>query len=323
MRHETILSLGLSLFALGGLHAEVARSQEAPTPLFHLVGGSSEPAAQEEPVADNPLLSDLTAPPPEDALLEEPEDAAPLSLLLADPPALEDQPSLLISDADGDEVIPPSPASEEEGVRVDFAQVFAASPVIYSMLLALSVAAVCVWFYAQYSFRPASVLPTGLLSTLKDRLSQHHFEDALHLCRTHDSFFTKMVAGGLQARRYGLQTMVEAMQSEGKRATVSSWQKISLLNDIAIIAPMLGLLGTVLGMFYAFYDLNRSVESVSTLFDGLGISVGTTVGGLVVAILAMILQSLSKFRLVRLLALAEGQAQACAALIDSSREESL
>ena len=50
---------------------------------------------------------------------------------------------------------------------------------------------------------------------------------------------------------------------------------------------MIGLLGTVLGMFYAFYDLNRSMESISALFDGLGVSVGTTVGGLIVAILAL------------------------------------
>ena len=64
--------------------------------------------------------------------------------------------------------------------------------------------------------------------------------------------------------------MIEAMKSEGKRASVHFWQRIGLLNDIAIIAPMIGLLGTVLGMFYAFYDINRSIESISTLFDGLG-----------------------------------------------------
>jgi biopolymer transport protein ExbB len=79
---------------------------------------------------------------------------------------------------------------------------------------------------------------------------------------------------------------------------------------------MLGLLGTVLGMFYAFYDVNRSIESISTLFDGLGISVGTTVAGLVVAILALILHSTAKYRLVRTLAQVENEAHHVAALID-------
>ncbi len=111
--------------------------------------------------------------------------------------------------------------------------------------------------------------------------------------------------------------MVDAMKAEGKRATVSFWQRMSLLNDIAIIAPMLGLLGTVLGMFYAFYDLNRSTESVATLFDGLGISVGTTVAGLIVAIIALILQSIGKYRLVKVLARVENEAHSMASMIDS------
>ncbi len=79
---------------------------------------------------------------------------------------------------------------------------------------------------------------------------------------------------------------------------------------------MLGLLGTVLGMFYAFYDINRSIESISTLFDGLGVSVGTTVAGLSVAILALILHSTAKYRLVRTLAHIENEAQSLATLID-------
>jgi biopolymer transport protein ExbB len=110
--------------------------------------------------------------------------------------------------------------------------------------------------------------------------------------------------------------MLETMKAEGKRATVGFWQRIALLNDIAVIAPMLGLLGTVVGMFYAFYDLNRSRESVSTLFDGLGISVGTTVAGLIVAIIAMMLHALAKYRLVRALAIIEDEAQSLAALMD-------
>src|SRR5208283_4095219 len=108
----------------------------------------------------------------------------------------------------------------------------------------------------------------------------------------------------------------ESMRAEAKRSTVGFWQKIGLLSDIAVIAPMLGLLGTVLGMFYAFYDVNRSIESISTLFDGLGISVGTTVAGLIVAILALILQSTAKYRLVRSLSRVETDAHHVASLID-------
>ncbi len=108
------------------------------------------------------------------------------------------------------------------------------------------------------------------------------------------------------------------MKAEGKRATVSSWQRLSLLQDIAVIAPMLGLLGTVLGMFYAFYDLNRSFESVANLFDGFGIAVGTTVAGIGVAILAMLLHSIIKFRLVQSLARVENEATALVRVLDEN-----
>jgi hypothetical protein len=110
--------------------------------------------------------------------------------------------------------------------------------------------------------------------------------------------------------------MLELMKAEGRRLSIAYWQKINILNDIAIIAPMLGLLGTVLGMFYAFYDLNRSAESISALFDGLGISVGTTVGGLVVAIMALMFHALTKYRLTKQLIYVEAEAEALAIAID-------
>ena len=113
--------------------------------------------------------------------------------------------------------------------------------------------------------------------------------------------------------------MLELMKAEGKRASHKLWQRISLLNDVAIIAPMLGLLGTVLGMFYAFYDLNRSMESISALFDGLGISVGTTVGGLIVALIALFFHAMSKHRLMKQLILIESEANTMAHLIDDTK----
>jgi len=113
--------------------------------------------------------------------------------------------------------------------------------------------------------------------------------------------------------------MMDAMKTEGKRAATPFWQRLSLLNDIAIVAPMLGLLGTVIGMFYAFYDVNRSVESINALFDGLGIAVGTTVVGLIVAILAMIFATTLKYRLVKTLSLVENEALGVSALIPRQR----
>jgi biopolymer transport protein ExbB len=112
--------------------------------------------------------------------------------------------------------------------------------------------------------------------------------------------------------------MTETMKTEGKRLTSHLWQRLALLNDIAIVAPMLGLLGTVIGMFYAFYDVNRSIESINALFDGLGIAVGTTVAGLIIAILSMLLATTLKYRLVKNLSLVENTALTITAQIEGS-----
>lgn len=208
-------------------------------------------------------------------------------------------------------------AKSVQTIEISLRQVFAGSPIIYSLLFFLSTISVCVWLYSMLTIRSVDFLPPKLIKELRTKLVSNQFDEALDLCVKQKHFFCKMLASGILARRHGLNVMVDTMKAEGKRSTVAFWQRISILNEIAIIAPMLGLLGTVLGMFYAFYDLNRSVESVSLLFDGLGISVGTTVAGLFVAILAMILYSVAKYRLVRILAVVENEAQSFAALIDT------
>lgn len=195
-----------------------------------------------------------------------------------------------------------------DAISIDLMQAFRGSPTIYSILFCLSVCALGIFLYTLGSIQLSTHLAPSLVRQIQHQLMNNQFQEALNLCRTRKTLFPQMLQIAIQSRAHGLPTIVESMKLEGKRSTVFFWQKIGLLNDIAIIAPMLGLLGTVLGMFYAFYDVNRSIESISTLFDGLGISVGTTVAGIIVAIVALILHSIAKYRLVRALAKVENEA---------------
>jgi len=215
------------------------------------------------------------------------------------------------------EVIKQETAQSVQAIEINLKQVFSGSPIIYTLLFFLSIISMCIWLYSMLTIRSVEFLPPSLVKDLRTKLISNQFDDALDLCVKQKHFFCKMLASGILARKHGLNVMIDTMKAEGKRSTISFWQRIGILNEVAIIAPMLGLLGTVMGMFYAFYDLNRSIESVSLLFDGLGISVGTTVAGLIVAILAMILHSLAKYRLVKILANVENEAQTFAALIDT------
>ncbi|MBS0626600.1 MAG: MotA/TolQ/ExbB proton channel family protein [Verrucomicrobia bacterium] len=217
--------------------------------------------------------------------------------------------------------IPSYPHEEQrqitgQAIQISFGQVFSNSPFIYSLLLGMSFTSIVVCLYIILRIRQQASTCEQFSKEVRNKFLNQDFEQAADLCSTNQNWLSKIVKSGIDCKKYGLNIVLENMKSEGKRATISSWQQLGILQDIAIISPMLGLLGTVIGLFYAFYDLNRSSDSISTLLDGLGISVGTTVAGICVAILSMILHSMTKFRLVRSLAKIETEANSLAYLID-------
>ncbi len=199
-------------------------------------------------------------------------------------------------------------AAARKPQTLDLKKVFTTSPFIYSILLLMSSSAVAVWLYTIATFRPKNLLSKSFVDELAGLLGEENYSGALEACRKSPGLLSSIVSSGLQARKFGPQVVIETMKSEGKRSATPFWQRLSLLNDIVIVAPMLGLLGTVIGMFYAFYDINRSIESINAFFDGLGIAIGTTVAGLLVSILSMGLAATLKYRLIKNLSLVETEA---------------
>lgn len=200
---------------------------------------------------------------------------------------------------------------------LDLVKVFSGSPIIYTTLISISILSFVIWLYSLLTLRESDMIPEEFMEKVSTEIRAKRFEAALETCREDNNFSSSILASGLSARRHGPQLVMEAMQSEGRRAGSNIWQRISILNDIAVIAPMLGLLGTVLGMFYAFYDTSRSVETITSIFDGLGIAIGTTVAGMIVAIMAMLFYTTLKFRIVRLLNSVENRVLAIGSAIDS------
>jgi biopolymer transport protein ExbB len=198
---------------------------------------------------------------------------------------------------------------------INLKEVFIASPIIYSTLLIMSVVACIILIYTLLTFRLKEFISKSTIEDIRDYLLREKYDEALYYCKNTKNIIAGMVASGLAARHNGTTFVIDAIKSSGRIVTANAWHRLSLLNDIVVIAPMLGLLGTVIGMFYAFYDINRSIDTLSALFDGLGIAVGTTVAGLLVAILTMTFHSILKYRMVKTLSLVENQAVALGNLI--------
>lgn len=184
--------------------------------------------------------------------------------------------------------------------RIDLEKVFQGAPIIYLILLALSIASFGIWMFTYLTSRLPKVMPHVLASSLFQLLREEEYSEAIALCQHDKSPLARIIYEVLAVKGQGHDAMTEMMRIEGKRFTLPLWQRISLIHEISVIAPMLGLLGTVLGMFYAFYDTKSSTQTLMTLFDGLGVSVGTTVAGLMVALLSTALYLTAKYRLTRL-----------------------
>jgi biopolymer transport protein ExbB len=187
---------------------------------------------------------------------------------------------------------------EKKVITIDLKNAFKASPIIYSVLCGLSMASLTVALSAYIDINKKLKVSTITLEQTKEKLLICRYDEAIQILEKQTDASALMLKSFIDARKLGPQEMREAMKQAGKRQMMGSWQKLSLLSDIALLAPLIGLLGTVLGMFYAFYDVNRSIESLASLFDGLGVSVGTTVAGLLVALSAMILQTILKHKLI-------------------------
>lgn len=220
-------------------------------------------------------------------------------------------------DAAGEIPTPLPLAAESDSVKsaLDIEKLFVGAPMIYSLLALLSIGALSIWIYTLISWRRQLTMPKQLLDSVSHCLSQRDFEGAQQQCRSSKCAIASILDSGLTMRANGSRAVFKAIETEGKRLGMHLWQKISLLNDIAVTAPMLGLLGTVLGIFYGFYDKKRAYENLLTVFDGLGIAIGTTVIGLMVAILAMLLHATLKIWAAGLMSDMETRALKMAAAI--------
>jgi biopolymer transport protein ExbB len=204
----------------------------------------------------------------------------------------------------------------QQASSLDLIKVFQSCPIIYAVLILMSLTSFAIWLYSLITWRLSEMMPNDFVSQLRMLLVDKHFDAALALCDQNDNFVSQIIATGILSRKHGPQVMIDSMQSEGRRCGNSLWQRIILLNEIAVIAPMIGLLGTVLGLFLAFYNNKHTAESIASIFDGLGVAVGTTVVGLIVAILAMIFYTTLKFRVISLLNAIENETLSLVTIIE-------
>lgn len=171
------------------------------------------------------------------------------------------------------------------------------------IIVALSVAGLALIIEFAVNLRRDKLIPPHAISELEQLFEQEQYEQAMELCEAEDSFFTRILGAGLAKLGAGYDRMVEAVQEAGEEELTAVNHKIGYLALIGTIAPMLGLLGTVIGMIESFAKIASMGGAANPVDLAAGISKAlvTTFEGLIVAIPVMSAYNFFKNRATRIM----------------------
>ncbi len=140
------------------------------------------------------------------------------------------------------------------------------------------------------------LLPDNVIQGVQSSLEEGDLERALEACEENPSPLSNILKAGLANITSGFEAVQEAVSAATDLENEKILQRINYLNLLGQIAPMLGLLGTVIGMVKAFSGLAGEAGAAKAHLLALAISgaLWTTVAGLLVAIPALVAYSLFK-----------------------------
>lgn len=188
-----------------------------------------------------------------------------------------------------------------------FRDVLAAGGWPMDVLILLSIIATGLVVYFLLTLRAAVLYPRNFMRQAENAATEGDIEGLRVLCERSRCAASRVLNAACEHMLPGssgdYSIVRDAIEDEGARQAGFLWQRIQYLMDIAVIAPMIGLLGTVLGMLDSFASMRLEVGGVNplSLSGGIAKALVTTAGGLIVGIVAMVLYSLFRGRVNRLI----------------------
>jgi biopolymer transport protein ExbB len=156
----------------------------------------------------------------------------------------------------------------------------------------LGLGSVClVWFTAEgfFSLRVGKLAPNALVARLREAISSGNFQEAWNICRANRCFLSSVVSAGLERIGRGKDAVEFAVEETSLRESTLLRTNITYLSVIGVVAPMVGLTGTVWGMIQAFRTLGENgISNPAQLAANIGQVLVATVSGLILAIPAFV-----------------------------------
>lgn len=176
-------------------------------------------------------------------------------------------------------------------------------PILLSSVIALTLFLERLW-----ALQRNHVIPARFVQIVTDLIKKRRFEQAQALCEGNDSSIAAVLAAGLRHAGKERATIKEVMEEAGRREAASLERGVGAIGAIANTAPLLGLLGTVLGMIRVFQQVvnqvgtsGSGVVNAGALANGIWEALVSTAAGLSVAIPTFLLFKYLTSRVDRLL----------------------
>jgi biopolymer transport protein ExbB len=155
-------------------------------------------------------------------------------------------------------------------------------------LLALSILAIYIFGERWWALRKASQIDENFMRNIHDYIHEGKIKAAINLCKSQETPIARLIEKGIERIGRPLTDIQTAVENMGN-VEISRLEKgLPMLATISGGAPMLGFLGTVIGMIQAFYNMSQAGSNVdiTLLSGGIYTAMVTTVAGLSVGILA-------------------------------------
>ncbi len=182
----------------------------------------------------------------------------------------------------------PAPVQQPAQMSESLWSMFTMGGPLMWALLALSILAIYLIGRKWWVIRSASRIDPLFMQDIRDYMNDGKIKSAVTLCRKYDNPVARMVETGIHRMGRPMADIQSAIENIGNVEVARLEKGLPLLATIAGGAPMIGFLGTVMGMVQAFFNMSKAGNNIdiTLLSDGIYTAMLTTVGGLIVGIIA-------------------------------------
>lgn len=161
---------------------------------------------------------------------------------------------------------------------------------IIAILFILLIMAVYIYFERFFAIKAASKTDVHFMDQIRDNIANGNIEAAKIRCVQENTPVARLTQKGISRIGSPLEDINTAIENAGQLEVYNLEKNVSILATIAGAGPMLGFLGTVIGMILAFHELATSSgqAEMGSLAQGIYTAMTTTVAGLIVGVIAYV-----------------------------------